>query len=117
MPRSQEAKWGCWSRFCGSRPWDLARCRMARIRRTRACILQSLFNHHLDRARVEREVAHRLVEQLALLGREAVENVFHRDVVLVTAARLLHGVLQHALPALGETVFVSSQVYHCFSFW
>ncbi len=32
-----------------------------------ACILKTLFNQHLHRARVEREVAHRRVEQLGLL--------------------------------------------------
>jgi hypothetical protein len=33
---------------------------------------------------------------------------------LVTAARLLHGVLQDALSGLRETVFVGSEIDHCF---
>ena len=80
-----------------------------------ACILKSFLNQHLDRARVERQIAHRRVEEVGLFGRDCVENMFHCDVILVTAARILNRMLEDALPALRETVFISSQIDHYLS--
>src|SRR5947209_16104354 len=61
------------------------------------------------------KVAHGVVEEFRLFVGERVNDVFNRNVILVTATRFAERVLKNALAAVAELIFVCSEVYHFFS--
>jgi hypothetical protein len=68
--------------------------------------VKTLFNTHLDHARVNMQVAHGLIEEVSLLCGKSVKDMLNRNVILVATTRLVQRMLKDALAAVAKFIFI-----------
>src|SRR4029077_14216865 len=84
----------------------------ASFARMLAAIRHPLLDQELDRARIDRQVAHRGGKEVLLFKSECVENMLDGDIVLVAFARFCESGLEDALPCFAKFIFVCVYVCH-----
>ena len=77
-----------------------------------AASIEPLFDQKFYRPRIDRQVPHRRSEEIVLFACDGMQDMFDRDVVLVTLFRLTEGRFQNTSAALAEFVFVCVYICH-----